>query len=138
MKPSDNFLGYDSEDEEQVMASPSQLPTWAKRTLQDAGELVSDPTKARRTRSQFFGDPQALVATKPFLPIHYYTTFGLDPQPHSEAARNSLWEATMDEEYSVVMGNDTWDLVPLLKGRNIVRCQWIYPTKIVVDGEISM
>lgn len=33
------------------MASPTQLPTWAKKTLQDVGELVSDPMEARRTRS---------------------------------------------------------------------------------------
>jgi hypothetical protein len=43
----------------------------------------------------------------------------------------------MDEEYSALMENNTWDLVPLLKGRKLVRCRWIYRTKIVAYGEIN-
>eukprot|EP00253_Pinus_taeda_P004013 PITA_04013 len=43
----------------------------------------------------------------------------------------------MDEEYFALMENNTWDLVPLPKGRKLVRCRWIYRTKIAVDGEIS-
>ena len=30
----------------------------------------------------------------------------------------------MDEEYRSLMANDTWDLVPLPKGRKLVRCKW--------------
>jgi hypothetical protein len=33
------------------MATPTQLPTWVEKTLQDAGELVGDLTDTRRTRS---------------------------------------------------------------------------------------
>ena len=118
------------------MASPTQLPTWAEKTLQDAGELVSDPADTRRTRSQFFGDPQALAAIETLLPIHCYMSLGSYPNSHSKVVGNPLWEATMDEEYSTLMDNNTWDLVPLPKGRNLVRCRWIYRTKIAADGEI--
>jgi hypothetical protein len=52
------------------MVSPTHFPTWAEKTLQDAGELVSDPANTRRTRSQFFGAPQALDAIEPLIPIH--------------------------------------------------------------------
>jgi hypothetical protein len=61
------------------MASPTHFPTWAEKTLEDAGELVGDPTDTRRTRSQFFGAPQALAATEPLLPIHFYISLGSDP-----------------------------------------------------------
>jgi hypothetical protein len=88
--------------------------------LQDVGELVGDPADTRRTRSHFFGAPQALAATKPLMTIHCYMSLGSDPNSHSEAARNPLWEATMDEEYSTLMDNNTWDLIPLSKGRNLV------------------
>ena len=47
-------------------------------------------------------------------------TLGSDPQSHSEAVGNPLWEASMDEEYSALMDNKTWDLVPLPKGRKLV------------------
>jgi hypothetical protein len=118
------------------MASPTHFPTWAEKTLEDAGELVGDPADTRRTRSQFFGAPQALDDTKPLIPIHFYISLGSYPNSHSYTTRNPLWEASMDEEYSALMDNNTWDLVPLPKGRKLVRCQWIYRTKISVDCEI--
>jgi hypothetical protein len=135
-KPLEKNFGSDIEDEDQVMASPTQLPTWAEKTLQDAGELVGDPADTRRTRSQFFGAPQALAATEPLLPIHFYISLGSYPKSHSEAAGNPLWEAAMDEEYSALMDNNTWDLVPLPKGRKLVRCRWIYRKNIAAYGEI--
>jgi hypothetical protein len=71
-KPSKKPFWSDTEDEEKVMAAPTQLPTWAEKTLQDAGELVSDHVDTRRIRSQFFGAPQALAVIEPLLPIHFY------------------------------------------------------------------
>jgi hypothetical protein len=118
------------------MVSPSQLKMWAEKTLQDASELVGDPADTRRTRSQFLGAPKALAATKTLLPIHCYMSLGSDPKSHSEDIGNPLWEAAMDEEYSTLMDNNTWDLVPLTKGRNIVRCRWIYRTNISSYGDI--
>ena len=38
---------------------------------------------------------------------------------------NRDWDAAMDEEYRSLMVNGTWDLVPLPKGRKIVRCKWV-------------
>ena len=108
------------------MDYPTHFPTWAEKTLQDAGELVDDPTDTRRTGSHFLGDPQALDATEPLFPMNLYMTLGSYPQSHYEADGNPLWEATMDEEYSALMDNNTWDLVPLPKGRKLVRCRWIY------------
>jgi len=35
----------------------------------------------------------------------------------------------MNEEYRSLMVNDTWDLAPLLKGRKLVRCKWLYRNK---------
>ena len=43
----------------------------------------------------------------------------------------------MDEEYRSLMANDTWDLVPLLKGRKLVRCKWVYKTKYASDGSVE-
>jgi hypothetical protein len=85
-QPSEHPFRSNIEDEEQVMSAPTQLPTWAEKTLQDAGELVGHPTDTRRTRSQFFGAPQAMDATENLMPIHCYMSLGSNPNSHSEVA----------------------------------------------------
>jgi hypothetical protein len=52
-----------------------------------------------------------------------------DPETFIEASGHSDWDTTMNEEYRSLMENDTWDLVPLLKGRKLVNCKWVYKTK---------
>jgi hypothetical protein len=43
----------------------------------------------------------------------------------------------MNEGYRSLMANDTWDLVPLPKGRKFVRCKWAYRTKYASDGSVE-
>jgi hypothetical protein len=43
----------------------------------------------------------------------------------------------MSIEYDALIGNQTWELVPLPKGKNIVGCKWVYKTKFGVDGKIE-
>jgi hypothetical protein len=105
--------------------------------LHDVGELVDNPTDPRRTRSQFFEAPTSLDAIVKFLPINLYISLESNPHSYTKAMRNPFWEAVMDEEYSALMENQTWDLVPLPKGRNIVQCRWIFHTNMVANGDIN-
>ena len=43
----------------------------------------------------------------------------------------------MNEEYRSLLENNTWDLVPLPKGRKLVRCRWVYKTKFGLDGKVD-
>jgi hypothetical protein len=43
----------------------------------------------------------------------------------------------MNEEYHSLITNDTWDLVPLPKGRKLVKCKWVYRTKYASDGSVE-
>jgi hypothetical protein len=46
-----------------------------------------------------------------------------DPGTFVEASGHPDWDTTMKEEYCSLMENDTWDLIPLPKGRKLVRCK---------------
>jgi hypothetical protein len=43
----------------------------------------------------------------------------------------------MVEEYTSIMKNDVWDIVPRPKGKSIVSSKWLYKIKHVVDGNIE-
>eukprot|EP00253_Pinus_taeda_P025618 PITA_25618 len=43
----------------------------------------------------------------------------------------------MNEEYRLLLANDTWDLVPLPKGQKTVRWKWFYRTKYGPDGNVD-
>ena len=43
----------------------------------------------------------------------------------------------MNEEYHSLLENDTWDLVPLPKGRKLVRCKWVYKMNFRPDGKVD-
>ena len=45
-------------------------------------------------------------------------------------------EAT-DCEYDSLLSNDTWDLVPLPKGKNIVGSHWVFKLKRNSDGSVE-
>jgi hypothetical protein len=60
-----------------------------------------------------------------------------DPETFAEASDHKYWDTTMNEEYHSLMENDTWDLVPLPKGRKIVKCKWVYRTKYALDGSVD-
>jgi hypothetical protein len=60
-----------------------------------------------------------------------------DPTTFAEASGHPYWDTKINEEYLSLMANDTWDLVPLLKGRKIVRCKWVYITKYALDGSFE-
>jgi hypothetical protein len=60
-----------------------------------------------------------------------------DPKTFAEASGHPYWDTTMNEEYRSLMENDTWDLIPLPKGRKLVRCKWVYITKYASDGSVE-
>jgi hypothetical protein len=46
-----------------------------------------------------------------------------DPETFAEASSHPNWDITLNEEYHYLMENDTWDVVPLPKGRKLVICK---------------
>ena len=55
----------------------------------------------------------------------------------NSALDDPKWKKAMDEEYSALMRNKTWHLVPNQKGKNIVDCKWVYRIKKKADGSID-
>ena len=43
----------------------------------------------------------------------------------------------MNEEYRSLMANNTWDRVPLPKGRKLVKYKWVYRNKYASYGSVE-
>ena len=43
----------------------------------------------------------------------------------------------MVEEYTSIMKNDVWDIVPRSEGKSIVSSKWVYKIKHVANGSIE-
>jgi hypothetical protein len=43
----------------------------------------------------------------------------------------------MDEEFSTLIKNQTWHLVPTYHAHNIIDCKWVYKVKQKTDGSID-
>lgn len=56
------------------------------------------------------------------------------PNTLHEALANENWKHAMDHEYSALMRNQTWHLVPPSKGKDIIDCKWVYKVKKKSDG----
>jgi hypothetical protein len=61
----------------------------------------------------------------------------LDLETFGEASGHPDWDISMNEEYCSLLANNTWDIVPLPKGRKIVRCKWLYRTMYASNGSVE-
>ena len=95
-----------------------------QQILQDVEEFVGAPKQGKRIIKQ----PdryQALVAQVG------------EPSSFREAAQRRVWVDAMVEEYSSIMKNDVWEIVPRPQDRLVVGSRWIYKIKYAADGSIE-
>ena len=43
----------------------------------------------------------------------------------------------MMEEYTCIMKNDVWDIVPRSEGKSVVSSKWFYKIKHAIDGNVE-
>jgi histone deacetylase 1/2 len=63
--------------------------------------------------------------------------FSAEPVSHVQALTCPSWKAAMDTEYSALMKNNTWRLVPAPPGQHVISCKWIFKLKYKADGTIE-
>eukprot|EP00253_Pinus_taeda_P019834 PITA_19834 len=87
-------------------------------------EFIGDPRTSKRERKQPDRD-QALVAQV------------AEPSSFQEAAHQQVWVDAMVKEYSAIMTNDVWEVVPRLEDRSIVGSCWIYKIKYAANSSVE-
>nr|GEX05811.1 ribonuclease H-like domain-containing protein [Tanacetum cinerariifolium] len=59
------------------------------------------------------------------------------PKSYRDAFNDPNWQNAMRDEYTVLIKNKTWTLVPRPPDTNIVRCMWLFRYKYLADGMLS-
>ncbi|KAJ0882624.1 putative RNA-directed DNA polymerase [Helianthus annuus] len=99
--------------------------------------VVPAPPPSRQRPPNLRQNPKQ---SKPFNPSAYHTTVNfLESEPPTFAVANAVpqWRQAMFEEYSALMKNGTWTLVPQVPNANIVDCKWVYKLKRDQTGAIT-
>ncbi|GKB38996.1 ribonuclease H-like domain-containing protein [Tanacetum coccineum] len=59
------------------------------------------------------------------------------PKSYRDAFNDPNWQNAMRDEYTALIKNKTWTLVPRPPDTNIVRCMWLFRHKYLADGTLS-
>jgi hypothetical protein len=130
--PTTSSSGKQPSGEEEGPLTPSssvRRPQWFTHTLRVAHEYVETPRSTFKER----------IHPKKFLNYMALMSNIIDSKPSSyqEAADQQVWRDAMMEEYTSIMKNDVWDIVPRLEGKLVVSSKWLYKIKHVEDGNIE-
>jgi hypothetical protein len=61
---------------------------------------------------------------------HLALTSTIEPTYFVEANKDEFWNKVMDEELHQIEKNDTWELVPRPKDKNVIDTKWVYRNKL--------
>jgi hypothetical protein len=107
---------------------------------------VSPNTPNRRVHKnhpsyQIIGNKDAGVATRRRIrspeQTHLALLSTIEPNCFEEANKDKFWNKAMDEELDQIEKNDTWELVPRPKNKNVIDTKWVFRNKLNEDGQVT-
>nr|KAJ0204663.1 hypothetical protein LSAT_V11C500280120 [Lactuca sativa] len=132
-----------SKDEEN---SSHTTPTSTSREILPPPPIVEEPRRSTRARiEKTFGDDfysYLVEGTQNKVTREVIFSINLDDDPktftESMMSRDApLWKEAINDEMDSIMGNGTWELADLPKGRRPIGSKWIFKKKYHPDGSIS-
>ena len=66
--------------------------------------------------------------------MHRALSSTIEPTYFEEAIKNEFLNKAMDEELDQIEKNDTWELFPRPKDKNVIDTKWVYKNKLNEDG----
>ncbi|WVZ55440.1 hypothetical protein U9M48_006100 [Paspalum notatum var. saurae] len=124
---------YQAEEVTKVAAAASNGyvvdPDWYVDT--GATDHITSDLERLTTRERYNGGDQVQVANGS------ETDKLSEPSNWKEAMDHVGWKQAMDDEYSALIKNQTWDLVPPQKGMNLIDSKWVYKVKRKSDSSVD-
>jgi hypothetical protein len=90
---------------------------------------------------QIIGNKDAGVETRRKIrspeQTHLALLSTIEPNCFEEAIKDEFWNKAMDEELDQIEKNDTWELVPRPKNKNVINTKWVFRNKLNEDGHVT-
>lgn len=115
-------------------SSPTPLPTCPPSRQDPSPEAPSSsPTRHHMTtRSR-----NNIHKPNPKYCLTSSASSDIEPSTVSQALSDSRWREAMSSEFSALLKNGTWDLVPPDESQNVIGCKWVFRIKQKPDGTID-
>ncbi|KAL8155424.1 hypothetical protein AgCh_000710 [Apium graveolens] len=100
---------------------------------QHSSSLESQPVRPSRNQKlnpKYYGS--AFVNNSTCHPL----AVAKEPTCVSQATKDPLWRSAMSEEFTALLQNGTWELVPY-NSQNLIGCKWIFRIKRNPDGSVE-
>nr|GEY08298.1 RNA-directed DNA polymerase, eukaryota, reverse transcriptase zinc-binding domain protein [Tanacetum cinerariifolium] len=124
----------------QLQFSPTTIPHQTiKVSDQHAPAIVKNPLVNPSPDSVHFMVTRFRVRTNrptEHFNLHVSSVSSL-PKSYRDAFNDPNWQNAMRDEYTVLINNKTWIVVPRLSDTNNVRCMWLFRHKYLADGTLS-
>ncbi|KAJ4772132.1 polyprotein [Rhynchospora pubera] len=133
-KTSECEVEFPTEDEEGEVQEEMQMQQ------QMSSNSDNTSTSTARLSDNVLVDPED--EGRKFRSIHelYEATqilYVADPTTYEEASEKKEWCQAMQEELAAIEKNNTWKLVQLPQGKNVIGVKWVFKTKYGADGTIN-
>jgi hypothetical protein len=69
--------------------------------------------------------------------VHLALSSTIEPTCFEEASKDEFWNKAMDEELDQIEKNNTWELIPRPKDKNVINTKWVYRNKLNEDGQVT-
>jgi hypothetical protein len=90
---------------------------------------------------QIIGNKDAGVETRRKLHSpeqrHLALLSTVEPNSFEEANTDEHWIKAMEEELDQIEKNETWELVPRPKDKNVIGTKWVFRNKLNEDGQVT-
>jgi transposase InsO family protein len=142
----DSSQSDDNNEEEEEAARDEDFEPGSKRhprtqSLEEAVEIPSAKRYASQSRHQTLDEMSATAQESgSFEAAYVVDSVGEMPTTFKSAMESSdavKWKEACDSEVTSLRKNDTWDVVPLPKGRKAIGCRWVFRVKENQAGEIE-
>jgi hypothetical protein len=136
------FFEEEDEKEKKEEDEDEENPTEVEEQVQQ----VSPRSPIKRVQKnhpsdQIIGNKYAGVETRRKIcspeQTHLTLLSTIEPKCFEEASKDEFWNKAMDEELDQIEKNDTWELVPRPKNKNVIGTKWVFRNKMNEDDRLQ-